>query len=452
MIFLRGEYRGVRKVASVPSGRLTPVPILRRGARLENERPREIPLGLLLVAFLSASCSSGPAIPTVEVEEATFERRVTAEGQVEAKDATPISGPTDSEGAMKVAWLVAEGAHVAEGDVVVRFDPIDMEKLLADGRAERAVADSRRTGMEAESDGMLRNLDRDAALAREELSASAKFQAKDPDIFSRREIIQAEIDRDLASRRLEHAEGSRAVRSRIATADLALVDIDRRKADLRIGQAQKGLRALEVAAPHAGIVVYQRDWRGNSTRVGDTIWPGEEIAEIPRLETMIAKVFVLEADAGGLAVGLPAEVVLEAHPEAPVPAKITKVATLAKRRMGWVPVQYFEVELAFDRQEPERMKPGQRVRAALALERREKVVVIPRGSVFERDGKKVVYRRNGSGFDPVEVELGPAAVGNVVVEKGLSAGDHIALRDPEAEQRAPDGKAGAAPPRPGSAS
>ena len=407
---------------------------------------------LVTLGILLSACSRGPDVPTVEVRETTFERRVTAEGQVEAKDATPITGPMDTEGAMKVAWMVPEGSRVAEGDVVLRFDPVDMEKLLADGRAERAVADSKRTGMEVESDGVLRNLDRDAALAREELSASAKFQAKDPDIFSRREIIQAEIDRDLASRRLAHAEGSRAVRSRIATADLALVDIDRRKADLRIGQAEKGLRALEVKAPHAGIVVYQRDWQGNTTRVGDTIWPGEEVAEIPRLDTMIAKVFVLEADAGGLAVGLPAEVVLEAYPEAPVPAKITKVATLAKRRMGWVPVQYFEVEVAFDRQDPDRMKPGQRVRAALALERRDKAVVVPRGSVFEREGKKVVYRRNGRGFEPVEVALGPAAVGNVVIEKGLAAGERIALRDPEAEERSDGEKPASGPSSPRSAS
>ena len=120
--------------------------------------------------------------------------------------------------------------------------------------------------------------------------------------------------------------------------------------------------------------------------------------------------------------------------------------------MGWVPVQYFEVELAFERQEPERMKPGQRLRATLALERREKAVVIPRGSVFDREGKKVVYRRNGSGFDAVEVELGPAAVGNVVVEKGLSAGDEIALRDPEAEERSTGEEPAVAPSSPRGAS
>ena len=74
--------------------------------------------------------------------------------------------------------------------------------------------------------------------------------------------------------------------------------------------------------------------------------------------------------------------------------------------------------------------------------------MVPRGSVFEREGKKVVWRRDGSRFEPVEIELGPAAVGNVVVEKGLAAGDEIALRDPEAEVRPAGDKPTAGPSSP----
>ena len=43
------------------------------------------------------------------------------------------------------------------------------------------------------------------------------------------------------------------------------------------------------------------------------------------------------------------------------------------------------------------MKPGQRVRAVAALEEAQGVLAIPRGAVFEKDGKRVVYRREGGG-------------------------------------------------------
>src|SRR5206468_11659046 len=112
------------------------------------------------------------------------------------------------------------------------------------------------------------------------------------------------------------------------------------KAGIAIDRASKGLEALEIRAPHDGILVYKRDWRGDITKVGDTVWPGEPVAEIPELKTMQARVYVLEADAGGLAPGQTAKVVVEAHPRIAYGAKVKKVDTLAKRRTGWIPVQY----------------------------------------------------------------------------------------------------------------
>ena len=64
------------------------------------------------------------------------------------------------------------------------------------------------------------------------------------------------------------------------------------------------------------------------------------------------------------------------------------------------------------------------------VDRREEVLVVPRQAVFEREGKKVVYRGDGSRFRPVEVELGPLGLGRVVIDGGLDEGDRIALRDP----------------------
>jgi multidrug efflux pump subunit AcrA (membrane-fusion protein) len=70
------------------------------------------------------------------------------------------------------------------------------------------------------------------------------------------------------------------------------------------------------------------------------------------------------------------------------------------------------------------------VRATLILDQSD-ALVVPRQAVVNKDGKNVVYRKTKTGaFDPVEVELGAGTSGRVVVSKGLSAGDEIALRDP----------------------
>ena len=86
--------------------------------------------------------------------------------------------------------------------------------------------------------------------------------------------------------------------------------------------------------------------------------------------------------------------------------------------------------LAFEKTDPALMKPGQRVRATVRLEQMEQVLRVPRGALFERDGRRVLYRWQGRGFAPVAVAVGHGSASWVVVESGLREGDRVALRDP----------------------
>jgi len=188
-----------------------------------------------------------------------------------------------------------------------------------------------------------------------------------------------------------------------------------------------------VRAPHDGIFVLKRVW-GRKPEVGRMVWGGNAVAELPKLEAMEAKVYVLEADAGGLEVGIPGSVVLDAYPDQTYSAEVKHADALAQRRNRQSPVQYFQVTLELERTDPV-MKPGQRVQAELILDERADVLTVPPQAVFEDDGKKVVYVHGGDDFESREVELGPAGLGRVVIESGLREGDLVALRDPN---RAPD--------------
>ncbi len=389
-------------------------------------------LGVLAVAAPLAwvGFGVGPEVPVAKVGRGPFVRKITAEGNLKAVDATPLIAPMEAEGQMKIAWLVPDGSRVKEDDVVVRFDPTEMEKQLADGESDRATAESKIEGARASSEGDLENLARDADLARRELEVAGEFEAKDPLIFSRSQIIESEIDRDLASRRVGNADQVREIKTGLSRVGVGLLEIEKRKADLKIRQALKALDALEIRAPHDGIVVYKREWRPTLPKVGDTVWSGFPLGEMPRPEAMEAEVFVLEADAGGLTVGKAAELVVDSRTAHAWRAKVKGVDKLARPRVPWIPVQYFRATLELERTDPEAMKPGQRVSATLLLDERPDALTVPRSAVFEKDGKKVVYRRDGNRFVPVEIETGPMALGRFVVEKGLAEGDRVALQDP----------------------
>lgn len=397
---------------------------------------------LLLVAIAGASVgawfafgrAAGPedAVPVFVVTEDALVRRVTAEGNLRALKATPLTVPKTGGdwGGMKIAWLAADGTQVKEGDPVVKFDRSEPEKRLADGETDLASADARLAAERIKDKTAVEARDTAAALARQELEQRKRFASKDQEIFSRNQIIEAEIDDKLATAKQDHAEQTKQVERDLSRSKANLIVVEQQKAKLAIGHARQALESMEIRAPHAGIFVLQRNWRGEVPKIGDQLWPGQTVGEIPLLDVMEAEVFVLEVDGSGLAEGQPAEVLIEARPETVYKGTVRLVDKLAKPRIGGVPIQYFAVVLKLERTDAAAMKPGQRVRATLILDQ-TRALVVPRQAVQNKDGKSFVYRRSARGdFEQVAVELGAATSGRVVVKSGLAAGDAIALRDP----------------------
>ena len=407
---------------------------MRRHGR-QRSLPRAQPRGAhVILALLIAACRQTSEVPTFRVDAVRFARRVTAEGNLKATKATPLSAPIDAPGQLKIAWIAPDGALLKKDAVVVRFDPTDFETQLTAGREDHDSAGNKMLKTNTESATTRTNLRRDAHQAGDELLAARQFKFDEAEIFSRYQRVESQIDETLAGRRKEHAEGVLGVRSRLSAADRDLVSIEQRKADLKIRNAEQGLHAVEMRAPYDGILVLQHDWRGDVVRVGDTVWPGSPIGEIPDLKSMKAEVFVLEADAAGLAVGEKATLSVEGKPGSVIAGKISQVDKLARPRFPRVPVQYFGATITLDRTDPSVMKPGARVRALLDVENRIGAFSIPRQAIFEKQGKKLVYRKRGGKFEPVTIEIGSSTAGRVVVTKGLAKGDEIALRDPTQEK------------------
>ncbi|NKB89575.1 MAG: HlyD family efflux transporter periplasmic adaptor subunit [Acidobacteria bacterium] len=403
----------------------------------------------LLGSTLAGAVGQSSPVPTFTVEGGRFQHKVDAEGILVAENATPIASPRSTNGPMKVAWLAEDGSEVAEGDVVIRFDPTEMEQERFSGVADRDKALSQVEGRNIEQSTTLDNLERDEQIADLQLDHSREFQTTDQEIYSRNEILESEIDEELATRRKDHASRARDLSAEQGEVELDLLGLQQRQAELRIEKADAGLRQLEIRAPHAGIFVLRRD-RGEPPQVGAMTWPGRPIAEIPQLDTMKAQVYVLEADAGGVEEGIEAFVTLEAHPAEPFDAEVRRVAAVAKRRTRWSPVQYFDIDLELELTDPTKMKPGQRVRATLLVQDLADVITVPREAIFrDEETNPYVFRSSGGEFERVDVVLGPIALGSVVIESGLDQGDVIALEDPSRIVVAPAaGSSPAGPPTP----
>lgn len=379
-------------------------------------------------------------VPTMRVQTQAFERSIPAEGYLKAEKATPITAPVGVP-PLKIAWLKENGSNVKEGEVVVRFDEDEFQRSLSDGRTDREVAEVKLASEQATTESAANTRDRTVELAKLNLEvAKARAEEEDDEIFSANEILNSRIDGKLSEARVQHAQRATSIDRKISRSKMRLLELERKAAELSIGRAQQGLTKMEVIAPHAGIFVYE----DSDLKAGDTVYPGRPIASLPLVETMEAEVFVLEADAMGLAPGKKASLVLEAHRDQHYAATIKSVDSLAKPRQREVPIQYFSVILSLETTDPEIMKPGQRVEARLELESAD-AITLPRQCVFEVNGEMVAFRKQGSAFEAVKLELGTGTPGLVVVESGLSAGDIIATRDPFGKAGAKDDESAVEP-------
>ncbi len=178
--------------------------------------------------------SGGPTIPVSEVTRGRFVNRVNAEGVLAAETATQITVPPNRRGMMYIGWLAEDGSAVKEGDLLVQFDSTDLENELLETQDELAQTMRRRDQRLRQEDTALTNLQRDAQMAERQLEYSRTVQSKDPEIFSRQEIIESEIDSTLATRRRDNATRTREIREELGAVELALLDLQRERADLDI--------------------------------------------------------------------------------------------------------------------------------------------------------------------------------------------------------------------------
>ena len=384
-----------------------------------------------IIAFVVvAARSSTASIPSVVVHRETVVRHVTAEGTVEAEQATPIAAPMEARQPMKIGWIADDQTFVHKGDVVIRFDPTDFDNALRTGTIAQQKATNRATKNEVDRAAGAHNLDRDARQAQHELELAQDVRLEDTDIYSRYQRVESDIDRTFAKQKRDYSKSVRSIKDNVAGADAALIGIERRKADFSVDQAQRALNALVVTAPHDGVLVLKRDWRGELPGVGSTVWSGTPLADMPKPGGMKAVVFVLEADAGGITNGDRATVTIESAPGKPVSATVSQMSKVAKPRFREVPVQYFEVTLKLAQANGITLKPGARARATITLAAQKDVIAVPRQTVFASGGEQVVYVRRNGRFVAQRVSLGSSTAGRIVVTSGLKDGDELALRDP----------------------
>ena len=338
----------------------------------------------------------------------------------------------------KISMMAPEGSEVTAGQPILAFDTTELRKRLDEKSAE---ADQARKEIEKKrADLALQREDERLNLAEAEArlrKSTLKLDAPD-DITGMKDRKQAQLDFDLATRETASIRNKLAAMNRAAEAEIGLLESKLQRASTIVAETQQAIGMMTISSPRNGTVVYVTNWRGEKKKVGDQCWRVERVIEIPDLARLVAKGDVDEVDAGKVAVGQRVTFRLDAHPDDEFHGTIRSTAKNVAQAQGTKdPLKVLGVEIALDRSDPARMRPGMRFKGTVELVRVKSALLIPRNAVFIGEKGPVAYRRGLFDVETVPLKLGRENETSVEVLGGLSRNDRVltAKQDDKTESK-----------------
>jgi multidrug efflux pump subunit AcrA (membrane-fusion protein) len=389
--------------------------------------------GLLALALV-AGCAKAGAVTDdwVPVIEGDLVLEVDVVGTMRATRSAPLSPPGDSDDRdFKIARMLPEGTAVKKGQPALWFDASEMERDLVERRAdvEEAAKEVERKAQDIELDrkqGDLRLVEAEAKARKARLKADLP-----PQYTSAVEVKLAKIDLESAEAELRMAKQRLEHSNKLNLAELAYLRDRHARFKGRLDRLEGAIAKMVVSAPIDGVVVYRSTWRGEKKKVGDPCWVGEACIEVTDTREMEARGEVDELESARVRVGQPVRVRLEALPETEWAGKVESLRPNVYRQSPRTPIKVIGVNIALEKLDASRMRPGMQFRGRLETGKVAGVVLAPLGAVFMRSDGPVVFRRTATGFDKVKVVLGQRSRVQVEVKSGLQAGDRVARRDLE---------------------
>jgi RND family efflux transporter MFP subunit len=388
-------------------------------------------LGLLLALF-ACGPSASPTVPTAAAERGELRVTLSVPGELQAVNSTFVSAP-NVKGTLKVVTLAPEGGRVKKGDILVEFDRTDLEKERESALSRLEIAQTKIAQKRAQQAVSLVAAQNEVTKADLDLRR-AQLRVTESETVPRVERESAKLDVEQYTLAVERTKSTMESTRLEGEAELELLRLDEKEASSKLAQIDAQLAQLAITAPTDGLVVLTEAWRagkrGKAT-VGDNLWPGNPILQLPDLSAMKVTAWVHEVDAGLVAVGKPVRVVVDAQPETAREGVVERVADLAVKRREDSEVKHVEVTISLAAADPA-LKPGMTVRAEVLVDALPDVVSIPREAVFHDGAASYVLRQAFGGWRRADVEIGRANDTRVAVTTGLDGGDVVALADPEA--------------------
>lgn len=399
--------------------------------RLPRPSDRRVVLALagaaaLTVALGLAACSRSGQGPAARVVKAPLAIKVHATGQLQSAASFFVGCPAvERVWQYTISFMAPEGKAVKEGDMILSFDAREIMQRLqvkqsdldtALKELERMQLSERqaRESLALQYEQEKVNLQKAVRKADypEGLIAPMELQKK------KMELELAELQEKLAENRLANQVSGMASRIEVQGSKVRLLKA-------QVDRLRRDVQAMNVLAPKAGLVVYTPNWDGKKKAVGDSVWMGDTVLELPDLGRMQMKAVILEVQAGRVKVGQAAEVRLDSDPDRVYKGTVTSLGRVFRVKSDSQPAIVFDAVIDLSESDPKLMRPGMAAGVNITISSKDNVLQVPEAAIVYREKGAAVWKKGLFSRQLTPVVLGARSSGMVEILNGLAENDRI---------------------------
>ena len=398
-----------------------------------------ISIGIIVVLIISviifnrATGGEKTEYLKVKIEKGKFEILVTTTGELQAENSEDITAPQKLRtsrhlrfGQIKIQDLIPEGTVVEEGEYVATLDRSDALNRLKDIEDELEKMQSSYIKTKLDTTIQLRNL-RDELINLEFAVEEMEIVLEQSKFEPPATIRQAKIDLDKAKRAFEQAKKNYKLIVQQAEADMRESEINLAKEQRSKDEMQGVIDQFVIHAPSPGMLIYKKEWGGKKREVGSMISPWDlTVATLPDLSSMISRTYVNEIDISKIKTGQEVRIGVDAFPEKEYTGKITDVANIGEQLPN-TDAKVFEVIIQINESDPI-LRPSMTTSNKIVTATFEDTLFVPLETIHSNDTIPFVYTTKGV---KQIVVLGPSNENEVIIERGLKAGNEIYLAVPD---------------------
>lgn len=326
----------------------------------------------------------------------------------------------------QITNLVPEGKQVKQGDALISFDAQKVRDDLQRFQNELDQANKELEKTRSQIDLERQELMSKLAASENNYEKLKLKQTNDPKYDVPNKVEEDKLAFEQARREVEALKERVEWHKKSSEATYQIIQSKKSRAENKVNDIKRGMENFQAKADRDGVVIYKTKWNGERFQVGENVWSGNSILEIPDLNTMIAEAFIPEVDLGKVKPGQHAEIAIDAFQGKSYTGTIKSMGTLIHQKAWDIPNKILDVQIALDQLDTTIMRPGMSTKTKIETSAVENCLAIPLKSVRATADGALVKVKSDQGWQERRVKLGDSNGTDVIVTEGLKAGDRIA--------------------------